>query len=519
MKKRQGFIFGSLFLLLGTLAMVIIATQKPQELRQKAAVPGGPAALILSPSSKDFPVGSPISLTLSANIADKIVDGFQIFANFSGNFPVDLSFKPASISGLMLIKNTFESTDSGKILKLAFVTEDPSQPYSNTSFITLGHISMFSKEQGTVVISYNTTLTKIAQNQTAQDIVDIPQEQTYTFSSPPTPTAPPAPTPAPIPIFGSIDWYTGHAWLKSEQFNIGFGDKYFIGKPDSNTPVGIKTGNESPLEISWTENNESMKMVVDYHFDKEQFTNIVDKITVSRGSKTYTFSANWTTKGGYAYSSPIGEVNTISSSDLKTVMSYKNLYWHPGIYHLQDIDRAQWSWKHVQKIIPTSIMPPVADWLFGPTTQISRADMALFLSRAYEFITKQTAPVVDTPFTDIGNVSEEVQTAIKKIYGIKVTAGTSATTYSPNGLVSRAQMATFLSSLYKAIKGDFAPEVPTPFTDIDNEDIKWAKIPIGRIYGLKITAGISATKFGPYLITTRQEMATFIMSFIEAVNK
>ena len=107
MKKRQGFIFGSLFLLLGTLAMVIIATQKPQELRQKAAVPGGPAALILSPSSKDFPVGSPISLTLSANIADKIVDGFQIFANFSGNFPVDLSFKPASISGLMLIKNTF----------------------------------------------------------------------------------------------------------------------------------------------------------------------------------------------------------------------------------------------------------------------------------------------------------------------------------------------------------------------------------------------------------------------------
>jgi len=54
---------------------------------------------------------------------------------------------------------------------------------------------------------------------------------------------------------------------------------------------------------------------------------------------------------------------------------------------------------------------------------------------------------------------------------------------------------------------------------VKNEDIKWAKIPIGRIYGLKITAGISATKFGPYLITTRQEMATFIMSFIEAVNK
>src|SRR3989339_749493 len=112
-------------------------------------------------------------------------------------------------------------------------------------------------------------------------------------------------------------------------------------------------------------------------------------------------------------------------------------------------------------------MPPGADRVFGTKTQKKRGDKAPFFNPGYEIITKQTAPVVDTPFTDIGNVSEEVQTAIKKIYGIKVTAGTSATTYSPNGLVSRAQMATYLSSLYKAIKGDFAPEVPTPFTDID----------------------------------------------------
>lgn len=519
-KRNKLFIAAVGFIVLSiALVAILYAVRKNQELRRKAAVPGGPASIIISPSSKDFPIGTPITLTLSANIVDKIVDGFQVSASFSGNLPTDLSFKPASISGLILAKNTLENASGGKMLKLAFLTQNPSQPYANSSFISLGQITMTPREAGTITITYDTTLTKIAQNKTAQDIVNIPQEQKYTFSSQPTPTALPSPTSMPIPVFGSIDWYANHAWLKSEQFNIGFGDKYFIGKPDPGTPVGIRTDNKSPLEISWTESGESMKFTVDYHFDQNQFSNIVDKIIVNRGNQSYTFSANWTTKAGYTFTSPKDAVNTIASGDQKAVISYKNLYWHPGIYHLQDVERTNWSWKHIQKIIPTNIMRPVADWLFGPSTEITRADMALFLSRAYEFITKQSAPVVETPFTDIGTISEEVQTAIKKIYGLKVTAGTSATTYSPEMKVNRAQMSTFLSSLYKAVKGDFAPEVPTPFTDIWNDDITWAQKPIARIYGLKVTAGISATEFGPYLITNREQMATFIMSFIEAIER
>lgn len=181
-----------------------------------------------------------------------------------------------------------------------------------------------------------------------------------------------------------------------------------------------------------------------------------------------------------------------------------------------DVDRNSWSWKHIQQIAPLNIIvpPPATPTEFNPQGEVSRADMAQFLLKTYKLITGQNPPVVETPFTDIQQLPQELQDTIAKIYGLKITAGTSATTFSPDQLVNRAQMATFLSNLYKAVSGDYAPETETPFTDIGNEDIKWAVKPIGRIYGLKVTAGISPTEFGPYQNVTREQMSAFIFSFM-----
>ena len=332
----------------------------------------------------------------------------------------------------------------------------------------------------------------------------------------------PSISPSPVPIYGSIDWYGQTSWLKAEQFNIQYPDTYFTGKPDQNTKVDIRLFDKYFM-ATWQESKNSMQLKVNYHFDQKQFAQIIDSITVQRIqpslTQIVTFIPDWTIKAGYPYLSPKDLFINVQSNVPAISLNYKNLFWFPGIKPLLDVENTNWSWKHIQKIIPTGIMTLVGDELFNPSGKILRSEMALFLSRAYEFITKTTAPIVDVPFTDIGNLSKEVQIAIKKIYGLKVTAGTSATAFSPDMEVNRAQMATFLSSLYKAIKGDYAPEVSTPFTDIGNEDIKWAKIPIGRIYGLKVTSGISATEFGPYLVTNREQMATFIMSFIEALEK
>lgn len=179
-----------------------------------------------------------------------------------------------------------------------------------------------------------------------------------------------------------------------------------------------------------------------------------------------------------------------------------------------DVDRDGWSWKYIQQIVPLGIIPARTPTTFDPTGPVLRVDMAQYLLRTYEIITGTSPPLVPTPFTDIVDLSPREQEAIAKIYGLKITAGTSATTFSPQLAVDRAQMATFLSNLYKTVTGDFAPTVPVPFTDIGAENIRWARLPIARIFGLKVTAGISPTEFGPLLVTSREQMATFIFNFL-----
>ena len=77
--------------------------------------------------------------------------------------------------------------------------------------------------------------------------------------------------------------------------------------------------------------------------------------------------------------------------------------------------------------------------------------MGAFLARLLRDVTGEAcgsrAPFADVPetsyaFTDIGC-----------LYGLGITTGTSADTYSPQQPVTRAQMAVFLDRLYEALTG------------------------------------------------------------------
>ncbi len=468
--------------LLIILPILVIAAQNVQRLFSKAAPAPAPATISFSPY---FPYPGWATVTPNGIAVDYISRSpiyFSALAFDSAGAPL--------YSGVTYVWS-YSSTDAiGKFIP------DVNQPIA--SFTPTGKISGLGDIAIKAFNSYGVTTASI------KICVGVP------CPAPPTP---------PVSVMGPIDWMSRTSWLKAEQFSILYSDQNFTGKPDPNTTISINLSSSSTLEVAWMERGENLKLSVFYHFDKDKFINQADKLTVTRGNTSHSFIPNWPAKAGYPYVSPPNQTMAILSTESNVSILYRNLYWHPGIYPFTDLNPAQWSWKHVQKILPTRIMPPVADGLFAPAQEIARSDMALFLIRTYEYITQKKAVAVDTPFTDIGSLSLEIQDAIKKIYGLKITAGTSATTYSPDTKVNRAQMATFLSNLYKAVTGDFAPEVPVPFTDIYNEDIKWAQKPIARIYGLKITAGISPTEFGPYLVTTREQMATFIMNFIEATSR
>ncbi|MFQ5558466.1 MAG: choice-of-anchor D domain-containing protein, partial [Acidimicrobiales bacterium] len=123
-----------------------------------------------------------------------------------------------------------------------------------------------------------------------------------------------------------------------------------------------------------------------------------------------------------------------------------------------------------------------------------------------------TCPTASTPFTDV-SASSFAATDIKCIYGLKVTTGTTATTYSPGNLVTREQMASFMARVYAVLAGTACPTPPVPFTDVSGSfhlnDIKC-------IFGLGVTTGTSATTYSPGDFVSREQMGSFLARLYKA---
>ena len=86
-----------------------------------------------------------------------------------------------------------------------------------------------------------------------------------------------------------------------------------------------------------------------------------------------------------------------------------------------------------------------------------------------------------------------------------ITGGTSANTFSPDAVCTRAQVVTFL---HRMVASPEPAAITLPFVDVSENDyfykpVKWA-------YGSKITGGTSATTFSPDETCSRAQVVTFL---------
>ena len=158
--------------------------------------------------------------------------------------------------------------------------------------------------------------------------------------------------------------------------------------------------------------------------------------------------------------------------------------------------------------------------------------MALFLARAagpagIELLD----PAEDQGFGDIDGYTSEIQDAINQIAELEIMSGTSDDAFSPDGTVSRADMAVFLDAFVKAAPigpgglggaakyADVKPD-DEPFDDVASVSFG-AYGSIRRVYELGITTGTAdseGTKFAPDMLVTRGQMAAFITRALAHTN-
>lgn len=86
---------------------------------------------------------------------------------------------------------------------------------------------------------------------------------------------------------------------------------------------------------------------------------------------------------------------------------------------------------------------------YSPADSVTREQMAAFIARLWRAF-GHDCPDGEHPFTDVPE-SSFASEDVACIFLLGITTGTTATTYSPGDLVTRAQMAAFLERLYDAI--------------------------------------------------------------------
>ena len=161
------------------------------------------------------------------------------------------------------------------------------------------------------------------------------------------------------------------------------------------------------------------------------------------------------------------------------------------------------NWAHmpIDWAVETKITAGTSATTFSPDDACTRAQVVTFLWRAAGSPTPKTTT---NPFRDVKPGDYFYQPVLWAVEN-KITAGTSATTFSPNDPCTRAQVVTFLWRN----RGELSVMDDTnSFTDVKEADYFYRAV----LWAVEneVTAGTSDTTFSPHDTCTRAQIVTFL---------
>jgi hypothetical protein len=153
----------------------------------------------------------------------------------------------------------------------------------------------------------------------------------------------------------------------------------------------------------------------------------------------------------------------------------------------------------VKYLVDNGITQGTTKTTFGTSDNVKRGDAAIWLTKALGLDTTNAAP---SGFTDTGRYDAAVSVLKAK----NILGGKTATTFDPNGLLTRGEMAKILANAYE-LESDAA----VPFTDLGPNFGPYIK----ALYAYEITGGKTPTTFGTSEKITRGDLAIFLKKAAE----
>ena len=225
--------------------------------------------------------------------------------------------------------------------------------------------------------------------------------------------------------------------------------------------------------------------------------------------------AGWLAENGTVF--PAGNVATFSI-DQSLKATWKDKAEVDVTQMFTDVTK-NWAYPGIQYCVTHGIMGGMGDGTFAPTGTTTRAQIVQILYNL------EGTPAVSgtTPFTDL--TANWYKPAILWAYQNNVVAGTSPTTFDPEGPVTREQIAVILTEyMFNVLKMNrtWTPADLSAFPDGANVS-GWAKeamqdaVALGLINGTKAPDG--KVYLDPQGSAARQQVATILMNFCQNVKK
>ena len=283
-------------------------------------------------------------------------------------------------------------------------------------------------------------------------------------------------------------WYTAIASTVTVDIYETSGSSGSSDSDPSYSPIlDVSDGGEIKVSPRTPEEDEEVTITVDPDAGYE-----LDELTVTdRNGREIDVTAN--RDGTYTFIQPRGRV-TIEANFVRTGES--------GFYFI-DVPESAYYYDAVYWAVDEGITNGTTATTFSPNNACTRAQMVTFLWRAAGEPEPETTV---NPFTDVAAGAyyyDAVLWAVEQ----GITNGTTATTFSPDATVTRAQTVTFLwrSAGSPAATG-------SSFADVASDAYYAGAVAWAVSEG--ITNGTTATTFSPGSSCTRAQIVTFLYRYL-----
>jgi len=197
--------------------------------------------------------------------------------------------------------------------------------------------------------------------------------------------------------------------------------------------------------------------------------------------------------------------------------------WHTGAtFTFEDVWPHHWAWRFIETVYEAGITAGCIEnnlrFVFCPAQQVSRAQMAVFLSRGMN-LQAGDLDVFSPPACGEETFSDVICTHwaykfIEYVASKGLASGFGDGTFRPDTTVNRAQMAVFLSRARDATDSDLASFSPPQcggetFSDVGCDH--WAYKFVEYVASKGITAGFPDGTYHPDTLVSRGQMSVFLV--------